>query len=262
MKTYSQISDLSQPVVGLSDEYPAGYLDRDHSHRHSQLLFAVRGVMQIVTASSSFTVPPQRALLVPAFTAHEVRCRGAVSIRTLYFDWSLDLAERCLLIDVSDFLRALILEIVDRSESRSFSHREAKIWDILKSDLATSPVAPYHVPVPSDERLKRVCRALLKNPADGRSLDNWVSAAAMGRRSFTRLFKEQTGMSFEVWKREIRLLEAISLLNAGLPVTQTAFEVGYENVSAFTARFRRTMGAPPTTFLKQKPTDQGSTAPY
>lgn len=84
--------------------------------------------------------------------------------------------------------------------------------------------------------------------------------AAMGRRTFTRMFKQQTGLSFEVWKREMRLMEAISLLNAGLSVTQAALDVGYENVSAFTARFRQTMGVPPTVFLKQgQPGDDAET---
>ena len=65
--------------------------------------------MSVIVESASFVIPPQRAVWVPAGIAHEVSCRGYVSLRTLYFDSSVhDLGEgSCRVIEVSDFLHAL-----------------------------------------------------------------------------------------------------------------------------------------------------------
>jgi AraC-like DNA-binding protein len=102
--------------------------------------------------------------------------------------------------------------------------------------------------MPRDPRLIRVCRAILADPSDGRDLDDWAAFAGMGRRTFTRGFKNQTGMGVAIWRQQARLMHALSLLSAGQSITKVAFEVGYDSPSAFTAMFHRTFGVPPSQF--------------
>ncbi len=68
----------------------------------------------------------------------------------------------------------------------------------------------------------------------------------MGRRTFTRMFRRETHMSFAAWRQHVRLMEALSRLATGEPVTAVAFDVGYNSPSAFTAMFRKAFGAAPT----------------
>jgi transcriptional regulator GlxA family with amidase domain len=110
------------------------------------------------------------------------------------------------------------------------------------------PSAPYLLNMPTDPRLLRVCRGIIANPADCRDLDEWAKAAGMGRRTFTRAFKNETGMGVAIWRQQARLVHALSLLSAGQPITQVAFEVGYDSPSAFTAMFHRAFGVPPSQF--------------
>ena len=110
------------------------------------------------------------------------------------------------------------------------------------------PTAPYGTTMPTDPRLLRVCRTILGDPADDRDIDGWARVAGMGRRTFTRAFKRETGSGLGVWRQQVRLMEALSLMAAGRPVTTVAFDVGYESPSAFTAMFRRAYGVPPTLF--------------
>src|SRR5688500_8316361 len=86
MKRFVDSNDPELPVIGLEDEYPPGYTDLSHSHGRAQLLYASSGVMSVIVDTASFVIPPQRGLWIPAGTAHEVSCRGHVSIRTIYFD--------------------------------------------------------------------------------------------------------------------------------------------------------------------------------
>ena len=55
----------------------------------------------------------------------------------------------------------------------------------------------------------------------------------------------ETGFSFNEWRQRIRLLRALELLAAGKPVTAIALDLGYDNVSAFIALFRRMFGTTP-----------------
>ena len=71
----------------------------------------------------------------------------------------------------------------------------------------------------------------------------------MGRRTFTRAFKQETGMGLAVWRQQVRLMEALSRLASGESVTQVAFEVGYDSPSGFSAMFRRAFGVPPSQYL-------------
>src|SRR5690606_6140287 len=70
----------ARPMIGLEDEYLPGFVDPRHSHAHAQFLYASSGVMSVVTPTTSFVIPPQRALWLPAGMMHEVSCRGAVSL--------------------------------------------------------------------------------------------------------------------------------------------------------------------------------------
>jgi len=94
-----------------------------------------------------------------------------------------------------------------------------------------------------------VCNAILATPADPRDIDDWAKIAGMGRRTFTRAFRQETGMGLAVWRQQVRLMEALSMLAAGASITQVAFDVGYESTSGFAAMFRRTFGVAPSQYL-------------
>lgn len=251
MKHYSDLKTNDCPVLGLSDEYSAGFTDIWHSHERPQLLYAITGVMSISTLTAQYTVPPQRALLIPAGMAHEVSCRDSVSLRTLYFEPSADLPAGCILMEISEFLRALIIEVVSFEGNTPASERDIKIAALLIAELRRMPTAPFSVLMPTDPRLLRVCKAIADDPSDQRDLDAWASYAAMGRRTFTRMFREETGMGLTTWKQQVRLMEAISLLDSGHSVTDIAFTLGYESVSAFIAMFRRFFGSSPTRYVRK-----------
>lgn len=249
MKHYQDIDDPARPVIGLADEYETGFTDPFHSHERAQLLYASSGIMSVEAASASFVVPPQRALWIPHGVVHQVACRCAVSLRTLYFlDKGAVSSPDCKILEVSDFLRALILEIVKFDPANGDKEREEAIIKLLINEIAAMPAAPYHIPMPSDKRLSSVCREIIKNPTDKRTLDEWAKFAGLGRRTFTRMFRTETGMGLATWRQQARLLEALSLLAGGQPVTTVAYAVGYDSPSAFTSMFHKSFGVPPSQY--------------
>ncbi len=242
----------TRPIMGFADEYSADFVDPFHSHQRSQLTYATSGVLSIVTEDTSFVLPPFRAIWIPAGTLHEVSCRGPVINYTLYIDPQIDtLPQRCRVIEVSELVKALIFEIGHFPVDYDLDGREGRIARLLLEEIERMPSTPGEVVMPSDKRLLRVCRAILDDPADQRNLDDWADIAGMGRRTFTRLFKQETGAGLAVWRQQVRLMAALSRLASGQPITTVAFDVGYESPSAFTAMFHRAFGVPPSEYLSR-----------
>lgn len=240
---------VPRPVVALADEYPAHFVDPRHRHERAQLLYAAAGVMSVVTDGASFVIPPQRAIWMPAGVYHEVTCRSPVSVRTLYVDAAGDLPHECRVIEVSELLRALILTAMTLPREYDPAGRDGRIVQLILDSIATPSSTMLSAPMPRDARLLKVCQALIEDPTRADSLDDWAHQACMSRRTFTRAFREETGMSLAEWRQHVRLLEALARLACGQPVTTIAYDVGYESPSAFTAAFQRAFGVPPSRYI-------------
>ncbi len=246
---------VARPIAVLIDDYPPGFFDPAHSHLRAQLVYATSGITILSTADASYVAPPQRAIWVPAGVRHEVRCRGRVQIRTLYIasDATPDLPTTCQVIEISNLLRELIIEAGNLPIEYELEGRDQRIMLLILDEIRRAPRIPLSVPMPANERLARICKAILADSAQHDALNDWANAAAMGRRTFTRTFRRETGMSFATWRQNVRLMDALSRLATGRSVTATALDVGYSSPSAFTALFRRTFGVPPTHYLMDAP---------
>lgn len=247
--------DVPRPIAALADEYPTNFYDPPHSHPRGQLVYAISGVLVCSTRDATYVVPPQRAVWVPSGVVHEARTRGRVSLRTLYLDDSVgeELPKTCMTIEVSALLRELIVEATRIPIEYEYDSRDGRVMTLIVDEIRRARTAPLHVPMPQHAQLLRVCHAILKDPAQNDVLDDWAVAAGMCRRTFTRLFRRETGVTFATWRQNVRLMEAMSRLANGQSVTAVACDVGYSSPSAFTAMFRRAFGVPPTQYCVEIP---------
>lgn len=254
MRCSSECQSAPRPVAAFSDEYPEGFHDPRHRHGRAQLLFAEVGTMAVTTDGGCYVVPPQRALWLPAGVEHEVLCRSRVSLRTLYVvDDDMDfLPDRACIIEVSSLMRALILEAMTLETDYALDGREGRIMRLVLDEIGKQAISVPSLPMPADDRLLRVCRFVLANLSDCGDLDRWAEIAGMGRRTMTRLFRDQTGLSLGAWRQQARLVAACSRLAEGSSVTAAACEVGYESSSAFTAMFQRCFGTTPSLFMRRR----------
>jgi len=244
-----------RPVVTLSDEYQAGYIDPFHSHERAQLSFSLSGVQSLITETATYVLPPNRAIWIPPGVRHKTHCRENVRFYAVYIDPTLDnLPKECRVFEVSDLVRALIGEIMTFNFAYNEFGREGQIVRLLLDEIPRMPTVDIQIPMPTDSRILRVCNMLIEQPGDAHDIDYWASVANMGRRPFTRVFKKQTGMALSTWRLQVRLMHALSLLHAGHSITSVAYGIGYESVSAFTSVFHRSFGFPPSHYRTGKVT--------
>jgi AraC-like DNA-binding protein len=236
-----------RPIAGYAQDYAPGYETGLHRHPRAQLLFAIAGVMRVTTEAALFTVPPGTGLWVPADTEHAVRMDGAVRMRALFLraDAAVSGPSATTVIAVSALLRELILTVCG----------EPVVWDargpirlvaaLVLHEIGRAGTRTLSLPACRDPRLVRVAAALLADPADARDLDGYAAIAGASVRTLARLFRAETGMSFQQWRRQLRMTEALARIAQGVPPGRVAAAVGYASVPAFGAAFRKTFGTTP-----------------
>jgi AraC-like DNA-binding protein len=211
-----------------------------------QLVFAVRGVLTVHTADGSWVVPPHRAAWIPGAVTHRLVLSGPTTLRTLYLARRLDfLPPQCRVVDVSPLLRELILHAVRLAPLWLADPVHARLLAVLHDQVDLRSEAALRLPAPRDRRARAVTTALQQDPGDTRSVTALAREAGASRRSVERAFLTETGMTIGQWRRRLRMLEALRLLAAGVPVTVVAGRVGYATPSAFGAAFRAELGGTP-----------------
>ena len=244
---------LPRPVYGHVEALPNRVIGYRHSHRWAQLSYAARGVVEVRTQGALFVAPPQRALWIPAHVRHRVRTAAGTEVRSLYIrpEAVPDMPGVCRVLHVDPLLRELVRAFGELPVEYDEAGAHGRLAAVLLDRLAAAPEAGLMLPLPQDRRLRRVCRALQARPDSALSLAQWAQRLATSEKTLSRLFRQQTGMSFRLWRQRARLLGALPLLERGERVTDVALACGYDSLSAFIAVFREQFGATPGEFAAQ-----------
>jgi AraC-like DNA-binding protein len=245
----SESIDRSVLIVRTLDD-KAGRDIENHSHSYGQLLGTHRGLMSVRMKSGQWVVPSIHAVWLPPNHAHAMQSHGPFS------GWLVFIAEgACAKLPTepstmatSGLLREAILRVASSKEGIP-NEEQSHIFSVIFDEIRNLPRQRLALPMPKDQRLLRICRAIADDPADGRRLDDWAVWAGIPTRTLTRRFVGETGFSFAEWRQQARLMRALELLAVDTPVTTVAFDLGYQTVSAFIAMFRRTFGVTPTGYF-------------
>ncbi|MET0278437.1 MAG: helix-turn-helix transcriptional regulator [Pseudorhodoplanes sp.] len=239
--------DAPRPVAAMAKTFPDGGQIPLHIHKRGQLIHAVSGTMKVETADAAWIVPPALALWMPPAYAHCMAMRGELAMRTVYIDpasCSL-LPKEPKLVEIGGLLRELILAALEEPLDYDEAGRGGLIAQLILAELARMQARPMQLPMPRDPRAIRVARALLSQPEAGGGLDDWAERAGASRRTLARLFRLETGFSFNEWRARLRAIDGLARLSNGDPVGTVAQSVGYASPSAFTAMVRRNFGEAP-----------------
>lgn len=246
------------PLIALwgSDEpdtdYRLGTREYDwHSHRRGQVFCVESGLIHVRTSRVSWLTPPHRAGWMPPGVPHRISVSGAMS------GWSVlitpaasrDLSPEPCVMAIGELMRALVRRAVSWTAQDRLEPEQERVVMVLLDEIRRAPREPLHLPMPTDPRLLRIARAILDQPGDDRSADDWAAWGALSPRTLRRLVVAETGLSFGQWRQQARLTHALEMLARGEPVAVVSDALGYATPSTFIAMFRRAFGDSPAHYF-------------
>ncbi|WOC13315.1 helix-turn-helix transcriptional regulator [Gordonia sp. MP11Mi] len=244
----ADIDRMPVDVLPIGTDYPPAHVLARHAHRRAQLLYGANGVMRVETDDGSWTVPSDRAVLIPPDVAHEV-LMDRVTTWSLYIEpdavpwWP----TRCVVAEVDPLLRELLRTANGFPPDYDVAGRDGAVVNLVLHELRRLTPMALSISLPLDEPFRSLCRAYLANPDLAVTNETWARAAHMSARTFDRRFRSQTCTSSAAWRTRARLLASLRLLPTST-VTDVSARLGYASPAAFTAAFTRAFGAPPSRF--------------
>ncbi|SNY71425.1 transcriptional regulator, AraC family [Stenotrophomonas sp. CC120223-11] len=244
------------PVLGIA----ASLADHDsgwHQHARAQLLYTRQGCTRLTYGDRISLLPPARAAWIPGGLRHRAQMRQAVDYRSLYFDASLSaqLPRQPAIIGVGPLLQALLEPIAQAPFDHDWqSPRAHHQLALCVLEIAAAPVAPMDLPLPRDPRITRCLPPAEQLPPE---LGELAARTGLSTRTVGRLMQRDTGMSYQAWRQQWRLMRAMELLLLGHRVAHVAQDTGFSAESPFIAFFRGMNGTTPAAFQRHAKGDGG-----
>jgi AraC-like DNA-binding protein len=154
-------------------------------------------------------------------------------------------------VDVSALLRSLLLAAVDLPARYDRHGRDGALADLLLHEIRSLTPLPFDLPMPARDDLRALCQVFASAPSIARAPAQWAAELNVSTRTFNRMFRTETGLTFQQWRQRACVLHAIRLLSTGTPVTRTAAALAYETPAAFSAMFAQHVGAPPKSLQRR-----------
>lgn len=248
------VADRRRPILSYLMDAEGPHRAAAHQHPRAQFIYPTKGTYWVTTPQGNWLVPPNQAVWIPPNIHHEVFSHNSVTSLMLFVDRAFagPLPQKCVAVKVSPLLQELLKKAVCYEHNYAPEGPEVRLAEVILDELNEMTVAPFFLPMSREKRLQRIMEALLENPADDRGLEALAKDAGASIRTLSRLFRKETGMTFPEWKTQLRLIEAIDRLSHGKPVTQVAFDLGYNSASAFIYMFRHKLGITPGEYLRSQ----------
>lgn len=225
-----------------------------HKHHEGLLFFLDTGVVRVRSVQQSVWVSPGQLGWIPPEKNHAAQWFGVASGFFMYVHASL--CPEGLNVAQVSHLGALEKQICLRLHQEQSRQTSPIVQQYLLSLLQAlffhfmhSPTHQVQLTMPSCIVLRVMTDALIESPDDERSIEVWSAELGLSTSTILRRFKAQTGLSFSGWRQQLRMLKALELLGQGHTVTDTALALGYHNISAFIAMFRRYYQCTPGEFV-------------
>lgn len=240
---------LAAPVVGIAallGDHDSGL----HRHQRGQLLFTRQGCTRITLDNQLCLLPPSRAAWIPCGVPHRAVMHKTVDYRSLYVSPALaeQLPNQVRVIEVSTLLHAVLEPMAMAPyETDWHSGRYAHLLALCLDEIQAAAEQPMLLPLPQDKRLAPLLADLETLPPTLQDLEKQIGASA---KTIGRIFLRETGLGYQQWRQQWRLMRVIELLATGRNVGYCAFELGFASDSALIAFFKRMTGTTPRGYLK------------
>lgn len=236
---------LPMQILGHAETMERETFWAEHSHPTHELLWRDSGVGTVTIGARTWTITPPLGMWIPAGVPHSGWTPAGVVVNAAQFDVeNPPISDAPTAVRIHPLLRLLLARLQTlKPQTESYGLTEAMILDVLSP--AEHEVILHR---PTAELLTPIVDAVLTDPGDPTSLQEWATRLGTSARTITRAFTADTGLSFNRWVTTARIQHAITLIGLGHEIQDAAVDVGYASASAFTTAFKRIIGTTPAQF--------------
>lgn len=244
-----------------------------HAHREAHLIFHLGGqVPKLEVAGNVFVVDAEKAVAVNAFEPHNITYqeeREECLLLLLYIDpkWFLEVAspgDGTLRFGTSDLVvNRAVQRLVETLGSLLFEGDRCDRFDNFLYELTrecylqswrrspTSQVSVAACHALRDHRVRRAIHLMQGSVGMDWSIDNIACRVGLSRPHFFKLFRENVGITPNVYLNTFRTEQAIRrLVNSRAAVTSIGLDLGFASQASFTRFFSANVGIPPTDYRR------------
>lgn len=242
--------DYRNDVLGIA----SGLAQHDsgmHQHAKGQLLFSQQGCMRITLNQSFSLLPPGRVAWIPGGVPHRVQIQGVAGYRSVWLVQSrfTSLAGHVEIVSASPLLREVLERIAFAEFNTDWRQgAAANLLAVCLDELQAAPRELTTLRLPVDRRLRALNAMSLPPP-----LHSLARSSGASEKTISRILLRETGLSYQQWRQQWRLIKALEMLVAGQPQADIAAALEFASDSAFSAFFSKMTGRSPRAYLAQRP---------
>jgi AraC-like DNA-binding protein len=265
---------ISLPDYGLlieSHRHESDFATDTHSHEYPSLMYIISGQGKCLIKKNEYELKTNTALLLRKGQKHQLidKPKKAMVVFVIYFSERITEIKRNLIEPLANknivkvpiqyarrirtFLRQMLYEQNNRPEHYKLALQQLLLYIIINLNRATVFEKKQAKKLTSSNSLERVNAVLdyIKiHYYERNSLPDVAKAASLSQRQFSNLCKKTTGRSYIQFLNSLRIKRAEELIKkTDMPVSDIAFEVGFEELSTFYRAYKKHQGANP---LKQR----------
>ncbi len=214
------------------------YTLRQHTHAHgyNQIVVPLRGSMAISVEDAPYSVGVGHCVITRSGVRHSYAApeesRLLVADMPTLPENALALREPCVAIgaDLLAFCTYAEVQLVTATDPQMATSIYGLFWQLIARQDFKARV---------DDRIARAVTQIEDDLSATHSVADLAATACLSTSQFKTLFQKQMGMACSEYLTRRRMEHARTLLmNTDYPVAVVAAEVGYDDASAFSRRFR------------------------
>lgn len=227
-----------------------------HHHQKGQLVYVESGFQYITIEEKIYLLPQNHAVWIPPNAVHKTNSHSEkIKLMIMFAEISIQESfyQEVKVFSVPPVLKEMIKYAEKWSKLMTPDHHESLFLKALFNELPrfVEHSLTLHISLPKDKRLAKVIEHLHSHYRNEIKMEELSDTALLSFRTLERIFKKETGLTLSKYQQMLRIIKSLEYLSSGnLTISETAYEVGYKSVQAYTRSFYSVMKFRPTDFIK------------
>ncbi|MCC3215111.1 AraC family transcriptional regulator [Chryseobacterium sp. X308] len=227
-----------------------------HHHQKGQLVYVESGFQYITIEEKIYLLPQNHAVWIPPNAVHKTNSHSEkIKLMIMFADISTEEAfyHKVNVFSVPPVLKEMIKYAEKWSKLMTSDHNESLFLKAMFNELPrfVEHSLTLHISLPKDKRLAKVIEHLHSCYRNEIKMEDLSDTVLLSFRTLERIFKKETGLTLSKYQQMLRIIKSLEHLSSGnLTISETAYEVGYKSVQAYTRSFQSVMKFRPTDFMR------------